>query len=70
MVSPAGKDSRAAVRHARSIPAVPGVAVVSVGCSSASASGGVSAEKRSVAVVALGQCDRFNPRLGGLGIPV
>ena len=70
MVIPAGKDCRAVARHARSIPTVPGVAVVSVGCSSASASGGVSAVTRSMAVVTLGQCDRFNARLGGLGVPV
>ena len=60
MVIPASEDSRAVARHARGIPAVPGVAVVSVGCSNASASGGVSAVARSMAVVTLGQCDRFN----------
>ena len=65
MIAPTGEDSRAVTRHARSIPTVPSVGVISISCSSARTSTGATAEPGSMAVVALGQSDKARTVIGG-----
>ena len=71
LVVPTGEDSRAVVRHARSVPAVPSAVVISIRCGSARTSAGATAGSGSTAVVALGQSGKARAIIrGGHGVLV